>query len=344
MEEDEIKPYILKHNFTEALPSMNLLFWQWIKQNSSTDITVINPEGDEKYFRRQYYGTTQGRNYQAYVNAVINHWVGLLFSKGAGLSDATGTNPGYSFKGQAKTKFLTLDQELDNKGNVIEPFVSLSRVWNGWSINRKKAEELLEQIRNQYHFQFYNAPVLKDTSKIYLYNIGVTILFYEKGLEHLLSLDDNRIKRIFLEHKMQHSLVVNPNIDLETENEDFDDQKYADTGVNRFLRLLKRYRKLDLKDKDARANKNFLKAISYMEKSIYLPGIVKLMGGEENIYVTSKISGFREGDEDGDRPIVSSSLGEFGSPRILGPVIQMQKATDMLEGEFFINWMMQRLI
>ncbi len=344
MEEDNIKPYVLKHNFTEALPSMNLLFWQWIKQNSSTDITVINPEGDEKYFRRQYYGTTQGRNYQAYVNAVINHWVGLLFNKGAGLSDATGTNPGYSFKGQAKTKFLTLDQELDNKGNVIEPFVSLSRVWNGWSINRKKAEELLEQIRNQYHFQFYNAPVLKDTSKIYLYNIGVTILFYERGLEHLLSLDDKRIKRIFLEHKMQHSLVVNPNIDLETENEDFDDQKYADTGVNRFLRLLKRYRKLDLKDKDARANKNLLKAISFLEKSIYLPGIVKLMGGEENIYVTSKISGFREGDEDGDRPIVSSSLGEFGSPRILGPVIQMQKATDMLEGEFFINWMMQRLI
>ncbi len=344
MEEDNIKPYVLKHNFTEALPSMNLLFWQWIKQNSSTEITVVNPEGDEKYFRRQYYGTTQGRNYQAYVNAVINHWVGLLFNKGAGLSDATGTNPGYSFKGQAKTKFLTLDQELDNKGNVIEPFVSLSRVWNGWSINRKKAEELLEQIRNQYHFQFYNAPVLKDTSKIYLYNIGVTILFYERGLEHLLSLDDKRIKRIFLEHKMQHSLVVNPNIDLETENEDFDDQKYADTGVNRFLRLLKRYRKLDLKDKDARANKNLLKAISFMEKSIYLPGIVKLMGGEENIYVTSKISGFREGDEDGDRPIVSSSLGEFGSPRILGPVIQMQKATDMLEGEFFINWMMQRLI
>lgn len=163
-----------------------------------------------------------------------------------------------------------MDQELDNKGNVIEPFVSLSRVWNGWSINRKKAEELLEQIRNQYHFQFYNAPVLKDTSKIYLYNIGVTILFYERGLEHLLSLDDKRIKRIFLEHKMQHSLVVNPNIDLETENEDFDDQKYADTGVNRFLRLLKRYRKLDLKDKDARANKNLLKCHK-LHGEIHLP-------------------------------------------------------------------------
>jgi hypothetical protein len=344
MEENDIKPYILKHDFKEALPSMNLLFWQWIKQNSSTDITVVNPQGEEKYFRRHYYGMTQGRNYQAYVNAVINHWVGMLFDKNAGLSDATGTNPGYSFKGRAKTKFLTLDQELDSKGEVIEPFVSLSRVWNGWSIKRKKAEELLEEIRQQYKFQFYNAPVLKDSSIIYLYNIGVNILFYQKGLEHLLSLDDKQIKRIFLEHQMQHSLVVNPNVKEEIENEDFEDEKYADTGVNKFLRLLKRYRRLDLKNKDSRANKNLLKAISYMEKSVYLPGIVKLVGGEENIYVTSKITGFREGDEDGDRPIVSSSLGEFGSPRILGPVIQMQKTTDMLEGEFFINWMMQRLI
>ena len=344
LEDNEIKPYVLKHAFKEATPSMNLLFWQWIKQNSSTDISVTNPVGDERYFRRHYYGATQGRNYQAYVNAVINHWVGMLFDKDAGLSDATGTNPGYSFKGQAKTKFLTLDQELDSSGNVIEPFVSLSRVWNGWSIKRAKAEELLEEIRHQYKFQFFNAPVLKDTSRIYLYNIGVNILFYQKGLEYLLNLDDNRIKRIFLEHQMQHSLVVNPNIDEEKANEDFDDEKYTDSGVNRFLRLLRKYRKLDLKGKDARANKNFLKALSYMEKSIYLPGIVKLVGGEQNIFVTAKITGFREGDEDGDRPIISNSLGEYGSPRILGPVIQMQRTTDMLEGEFFINWMMQRLI
>lgn len=344
LEEKDIKPYIVKHSFKESSPSMNLLFWQFIQQNSSTDITVVNPEGDEKYFRRHYYGRTQGRNYQAYVNALVNHWVGLLFDRQAGLSEATGTNPGYSFKGQARTNFLTLDQELDERGEVIEPFVSLSRVWNGWSINQKKANELLEEIRQQYKFQFYNAPVLNDTSKIYLYNIGVNVLFYKKGLEHMLSLTDNQIKRIFLEHQRQHSLVVNPNIASEKENEDYDDEKYADTGVNKFLRLLRKYKRLDLKNKDDRANKNFLKAINYMEKTIYLPGIVKMVGGEENIYVNSRITGFREGDENGDRPLVSSSLGQYGSPRVLGPIIQVQKTTDMLEGEFFINWLMQRLI
>ena len=343
MEEDQIKPYVLKHAFHESNPSVNLLFWQFIKLNSATEFSLTNPVGEERYFRRYYHGSTQGRNYQAYVNAVINHWVGMLFKKNAGLSDATGTNPGYSFKGQAKTKYLMLDQEMDSEGNVIEPFISLNRVWNGWSITRKKAEEVLNEMRHRYKFQFYNAPVLNDTSKIYLYNISVNMLFYKAGLDNLLQLDEKRIKRIFLEHEMQDSLVINPSVPEENDSGEQDDI-YSDTGVDKFLRLLKRYKKLDAKNRDDRASKNLLKALSYMEKSIYLPGIVALMGGEENLYVTSKISGFREGDEDGDRPIVSNSLGEFGSPRILGPVIQVQKQTDMLEGEFFINWMMQRLI
>jgi hypothetical protein len=233
---------------------------------------------------------------------------------------------------------------LDKDGNVIEPFVSLNRVWNGWSIKAKKANELLEEIRNRYRFNFYSSPVLNNTHKIYLYNIGVNILFYQQGIEHLLKLDDNRIKRIFLEHQTQENLVINPSIPEEKQDENFEDEMYQETGVNRFLRLLKRYKKNVAKNKDDKANKYLLKALSYMDKTIYLPGVVKLVGGEENLYVTSKITGFREGDEDGDRPIIANSLGEYGSPRILGPVIQMQRTTDMLEGEFFINWLMQRLI
>ena len=137
---------------------------------------------------------------------------------------------------------------------------------------------------------------------------------------------------------------MNPSVEAEEENEDWEAEKYEDTGVNKFLRLLKRYRKLDLKGSDARSNKNLLKALSYMEKTVYLPGIALLMGGTENIYAYARIEGFREGDEAGDRGITSNAFGQYGSPRVLGPVIQMQQTTNMLEGEFFINWMMQRLI
>ena len=344
LEENDVKPYVIKHSFKEKTPSLNLFFWQFIKQNSATDFVVTNPKGDDRFFRRYYLGSTRGRNYQAYVNAVINHWVGLLFKKDAGLSDATGTNPGYSFKGQAQTKYLTLDQEVDSEGNVIEPFVSLNRIWNGWSIKKQKAQELLEEIRHRYRFQFYNAPVLNDTNQIFLYNISVNMLFYQKGIDHLLSLEDQKIKKIFQNYKREESLVINPTKSDESEDAGLDDEKNVETGVYRFLRLLDRFKKFSKLDKDDKAHRNLLKALELMERKLYLAGISELMGGDENIYVTSKISGFREGDEDGDRPLVSNSFGEFGSPRILGPVVQVQRQMDILEGEFFINWMMQRLI
>lgn len=334
MDEVGVKPFIVKHKFEESLPQLNILFWQWIKQNSSTDISVTNPEGDERFFRRQYHGISQGRNYQAYVNAVISHWVGMIFDRKAGLSDATGTNPGFSFKGRAKTKFLTLDQELgEDQKTVLEPFIKLTRIWNGWQIKRSKAEDILEEMKTKYRFEFFNAPILNDTRQIFLYNISVNMLFYERGIFHILELKEDEIKKIFRDHYAQESLVINPKTITDEE-----------TGVFKFLRFLKKFRKFsERKNKEQKANKFLLKAISHAESKLHLAGMAALVGGSDNMFATSRIDGFREGDEAGDKPIVSNSLGEFGSPRTLGPIVQLQKQTEMLEGEFFIYWMMTRL-
>lgn len=334
IEEDEKgKPYILKHNFKEQSPQLKLFFWQWQWLNSSTDISVTNPKGDERFFRRQYHGITKGKNYQAYVSQLISHWVNLIFERKAGLSEG-GSNPGYSFKGSGETRYLTLDEELSQKnGKKIEPFVKLSRIYNGWSIDRKKAEKILDDMKQRYRFDFFNAPVLNDTRRIFMYNISLNIFFYKNGIETLLAMKDEQIKQIFRENMQQKNLMINP-----ATVED------ADTGVDKFIRFLARFRKYEEKGDSIKANKYLLKALSQAELKVNLKGMIALMGGEENIYMNSRIDGFREGDEDGDKPLVSNSLGEFGSSNILGPVVQVQRQSEMIEGEFFIYWMMTRLI
>lgn len=332
-EYEDKKPYIVKHSFKESNPSINLFFWKWHWQKSITNITVQNPAGDEKYFRRQYHGKTSGRNYQAYVTAMVSHWVDLLFDRKAGLSDGSGVNPGYSFKGVARTKYMSFDEEVDSKGRMIEPFIRLSRVYNGWSIDRKKAENILDELRTRYRHDFYNAPVLNDTQQIFLYNISLNAFFYRAGIEHLFGLKADEIKLIFRTHKTFENLVMNPS---SVEDED--------TGVRKFLRYMARFRRYESKENEEKANKYLLKAFSIAEENLSVAGLVALMGGEENIFINSRIDGFREGDEDGDRNIVSSSLGEYGSSQMLGPVVHVQRQTDMLEGEFFIYWMMTRLI
>ena len=331
-EQEKYRPYVLKHDFKESSPKLNLFFWQWQWQNSSTDISVTNPKGDERYFRRQYHGLTKGRAYQKYVNAVISHWVSLIFDRDAGLSEG-GDNPGYSFKGRAETRYLTMDEEVNRDGRKIEPFVKLSRIYNGWSIDQKKAEKILDDLRQRYRHDFFNAPVLNDTRRIFLYNISLNIFFYKGGIENVLTLPEAEIRKIFRENYSTKNLMINP-----AKMED------KDTGVESFLRFLARFRKYEEKGNFTKANKYLMKAISQAEYKVNLKGLVALMGGEENIFINSRIDGFREGDEDGDKSLISNSLGEFGSPNIMGPVVQLQRQTEMIEGEFFIYWMMTRLI
>lgn len=332
-ENEETKPFILRTNYKEKTPSVGLLFFQWNWNDTSSNIEIENPKGDKKFFKRFYHGSSKGKNYQAYLNSLISHWVELLFEQKAGLSESTGNNPGYSYKGSAETKYLTLDQEVNGTGKRLEPFIRLARIFNGWSITRKKAEELLERLRTRYRYDFFNAPVLNDTRRIFLYNISLNVLFYKAGIENLISLKDEEIKEIFRKHRSQKDLTINP-------REMNDD----DSGGNKMVRFMTRFRRYEQQGKEDKASKYLMKAFSHAENKINLEGLTKLVGGKENLYVYSKIDGFREGDEDGDKNIVSNSYGEYGSQEVLGPLMQVQRETNMLEGEFFLYWMMSRLI
>ena len=159
------------------------------------------------------------------------------------------------------------------------------------------------------------------------------MMLYDNGIKNLLALDEKKTKEIFSRYQLQEDLTVNP--------AQVDD---GDSGVSKFLRMLKNYRKQIKKNNNHKANKYLLKAIDQAEKRLNLQGWAELLGGKENFYVVSKIDGFREGDEDGDRTILSNSFGEFGSVRAQGPLYQILQQTEMLEGEFFIYWLMTRLI
>lgn len=327
------KPYIIKHSFQEKNPHFNLLFWEWERLSSGTKINLTHPQGDERNFIRSYYGNTSGKNYQAYATNMVAHWMSLLFKRDVSLNTGTGSNPGFSYKGKGKTSIITYDVEVNKDGSMGEGFIRFSRYYTGWSITKDKAQKILDEIMQRYRYDFFTGPVLNDTRRLFLYNISVNMMLYDNGIKNLLALDEKKTKEIFSRYQLQEDLTVNP--------AQVDD---GDSGVSKFLRMLKNYRKQIKKNNNHKANKYLLKAIDQAEKRLNLQGWAELLGGKENFYVVSKIDGFREGDEDGDRTILSNSFGEFGSVRAQGPLYQILQQTEMLEGEFFIYWLMTRLI
>ena len=65
----------------------------------------------------------------------------------------------------------------------------------------------------------------------------------------------------------------------------------------------------------------------------------EIVGGKDNIYAFGAIRGFRKGDENGDNPFISNSLGSFGNKNFLGPINYIRSKTGMNQAEFFATWL-----
>lgn len=328
------KPFEVKHNFNEKTHNLGLLVWRLNQVNSYTQMTIKHPSGEARRFFRRYLGTTKGHDYQDYINNSISNFISMLFQNSGFNYAGTGTptNPGFSFKGKAENRMSVFDSEIDNKGMMKEPFIKFSRIFNGWSIDREGAQKILDRLKNEYRFEFFEPNVLSNSQKLFLYNITLNILVYEKGLNHMLNLSEDSIKELLKNHARTRNLAISSKNNL------------VDSGEVRLIRFLKNYNKAKAKYDIEKMSLWSQKFFNLAEKKLNIDGITKMLGGKENFYAMAKIDGFRTGDERGDEAILSNTLGEIGNKNYFGPLQQLMNQTEMMEGEFFIYWMMTRLI
>ncbi len=327
------KPFIIKHKYKETGSNLGLLSFRLNHINAYTRMSVENPRGGEpRYFFRRYRGQTSGNDFQDYFNDIVSNTVALLFKTNLNPSSSS-TNPGYSFLGKAKNKLNTFEAEITKEGKILEPFMKFNRIYNGWSIQREKAQKILQEIRNRYRFEFFEPTVLSSTQKMYLYNININFLIYRPAIESMLAFEEKKVSELFKEHRRRKSLVVNNAT-----------EEPVLIGVNRFIKFQRKANEALKKDDLKTYSRLTQKAFNLAEKKLNIEGLKILLGGDENFYVFARIDGFRVGDEDGDNSVISNSLGEFGNKNYFGPLQDLVGKTEMIEGEFFLYWMMTRLI
>ena len=124
-------------------------------------------------------------------------------------------------------------------------------------------------------------------------------------------------------------------------NPDFD-QKIKDQ-VRRMRRYQRKYKKYLRKKRIDKQMKYGAKIAEYLESKLPFPGIAEAVGGKDNLYVFSQMRGFRKGDESGDTPLISNSIGEFGDSSFSGPLQSIKNRMGMTDAEFFVNWLVGRL-
>jgi hypothetical protein len=102
--------------------------------------------------------------------------------------------------------------------------------------------------------------------------------------------------------------------------------------------------KFHLEKNNYRRRGQYIRSIlSMANRWLTVEGFEKLLGGNENFFIISRIDGFRIGDEAGDSRINSNSLGQVGSEKVYGPLMNIMLKTGMTASEFYAYWLRGRL-
>jgi hypothetical protein len=327
-----VKPIELEHKFKDNSLKVGFLVGRYNYLNLSDRINISSEEGHNKELYRQYLGNSRGLDYENYVKDLVD----MIVSKASGLdytiSSFNEGNPGFTFMGRAKNKVLSYEAILGENGEMISPTVQVSNIWNGWQLKKKGALKVLERIKKHYKFTFFEEEALAQTKKLILYNISANTFVYENGLKHLLSLSDDEIKAIWT--KTQTRNMTNfPG-----------DDALKHSGIKRMLKHRVKYSEALLTKDYRKMGKHLLKMIRIIDTKLSLKGFTQLVGGSQNLFAIGRIDGFRIGDENGDREVLSSSFGRMGREGVSGPFKYIRDFLGMSNQEFALNWLLGRVL
>tara|TARA_R110000868_G_scaffold124990_2_gene330244 strand:- start:1631 stop:4624 length:2994 start_codon:yes stop_codon:yes gene_type:complete len=330
-----VKPFKLEHKFKESEGRAGIFWIRMNKTKSSNYVRLETPSGEVKEMFRRYDGAYKGNDYAGYGFDVVKALASKLLKTSINFSGGGGGNPGYSFLGKAQNRIMSFESVKGEKGFFDRPFVKFSRVWNGWSLKKRKALKILEDIKERYLFGFFPRQVLAQTDRLFLYNINVNFLIHPQGVEAMEKLSREDVNKIF----RHYSRGVRNNASRLRQED-----RAITQPARKFLRLLDKALEAKADGDVEEYSDQILKAMAQAEEELNIYGLKEMFGGEANFYSFARIDGFREGDENGDQAIVSHSLGEFGREGMEGPLASIREKTNMTEGEFLISWILRRVL
>lgn len=330
---DQVKrPYTIVHDFKESNSKLGIVVFRWNWLNTRDDITITSPEGAERKMYRRIKGFTKGTDFENYTKDLVDLLIGKIFKTNASITSFNEGNPGFTFMGKAKNKVSTYEGIYDEEGKLSKPYAKLTRIWNGWKMKKSKALKVLKEIKAKYAFNFFEEEVLSQTKELFLYNINVNFFIYNTGLKYMLDLPESRVKKIW-ENYQSRDMTNYTGEDV-----------LARSGYYNFISLRKKYSKYLISNDQDRLSKTVIRIVEMVEDNLRMAGIAQVFGGGNNIFAVAKIDGFRVGDENGDKKVMSNSFGRIGTENLEGPIATLKNFVGITTGEFYMSWLMGRVI
>jgi hypothetical protein len=324
------KPYIIKHRFKEANVNFGLPVFSITNLNDMDQIEVQHPTGAKKIFFQTNEVYRRGVNIEEFIVDTLNGVLGQFTETGINLSGISKGSPADSILGSAFLYSSTFEGELTDpyrdgirkKGELSLPYGSITKNFRGFIITKDKAKKILDELNKKYALEFYPEKVLSQTKNIFLYEIALNIYIYENGINHFSNLTEEEFSSLLVKYVIGHAKGLK-----------------MFQMINRF-KLYKYHMKRNNYEKYSFYGRALL---TLFDRYLSLEGFKEMLGGDSNFFIYSRISGFRNEDEAGDTAIMSSSIGQFGSEKVMGPITSIAEQMGMTPSEFFAYWIRTRV-
>jgi hypothetical protein len=325
------KPFKIVHRFRETLTKASLAMLRLAANKGDTEIDVTNPTGDSRQFFQSVQSVRMGMDILEFGFDVTNGFLNEYTEWDVNISNITSGSPGDGPGGMQVLYGSSLEGELmDLKkeglirkvGNLEDPFIQLTHNFRGFSMPVKMAEKIIKKFNEKYQRELFPPLVLHQTTKIFLYDIGVNILIYPKAIEYMMALDESSFERIVL------------------------DAIPEKTKKPKYWRMLSHFRAAKKHQEKGNYKKYaaFVRSTTSMaNRWLTLDGLTKLLGGDNHFLITGAIDGFRISDEGGDTRINSNTIGQIGGSDFYGPVQELLKQIGITASEFYAYWIRGRL-
>ncbi len=346
MVESKQKPFQIAHEFNEKSTDFGFLFFKSKSLRTSDKITATSPEGVKKSFLYRALATRKGKDYQSLALEALQSFIQSQAGRTDLYLDNTGSgNPGDSFYGNAISRRVSFESELVNEqanSPLGETYANISQNHKGWNITKVEALKIIGDFNQQFGVQLFWPADLNDAKKIQLYVIDLEMNIYQSGIDFITHISPENVRSLFLQYaKFPKTPVTTQG--RSTGVTPAQTRAFHDSIIKKFIQLQNDFLAKSVDGRNQEAAEDGANLISTAE--LLFPGkdLINLVGGPDNIFIQARISGFRDKDERGETPLVSTTIGVVGSRKVNGPLRFVQTNLEMSESEFFLYWLLSRI-
>ncbi|PIQ56076.1 MAG: hypothetical protein COW01_05465 [Bdellovibrionales bacterium CG12_big_fil_rev_8_21_14_0_65_38_15] len=338
------KPNVVEADFLDKSSKFSFLFWRHKKLKSDTLFNIESRDG----LKGKYVALTDekqsGLNWEAFTKDIINYGFQRL-SANVNWGSPTWQNPAQTIGGMGTTTSVRFETSLDEENHYNERFMRLSDRWEGWSKKVKKLKRHMRDANEKFGFQLFDERTLDNTDKLKLFDVTVNLNLYEAGFKKLETIHPNSL--IYFEYLYEEARGIR---ERGCREEQIRSRRLSDgrlvESCGTLNTVIYQNNKCRSKIEDKKDEKDITKCLMRLYRDLYEDldyKELKMLLGQDNLFVHGEVNGFRDNDEVLNDTIQTNTEGRIGSRFWNGPFEKIKQMLGIQEGELNGYWLRERL-